>query len=47
MSRSSRATRLALIGLALTVTLVGVLIASPPPAGEDDDTARELPAPAP
>ena len=36
MSRSSRATRLALIGLALTVTLVGVLIASPPPAGEDD-----------
>ena len=39
MSRSSRATRLALIGLALTVTLVGVLIASPPPAGEDDDTA--------
>ena len=39
MSRSSRATRLALIGLALTITLVGVLIASPPPAGEDDDTA--------
>ena len=39
MSRSPRATRLALIGLALTITLVGVLIASPPPAGEDDDTA--------
>ena len=39
MSRSSRATRLALIGLALTVTLVGVLIASPPPTGEHDDIA--------